>query len=79
MKPDAKLATIRHRTTMRSHYQTTVAPNNDIQISLLPDLSGTSSLFALLLGKMFQKSNRKYDLYRKFIERETAVGRNNEN
>ncbi len=40
MKKDAKLTTLRHRTTVRSHYQATIIPNNDIQISLLPDLSG---------------------------------------
>lgn len=40
MKPDVKLTNMRYRTTVRSHYQTTIAPNSDIQISLLPDLSG---------------------------------------
>lgn len=43
MKRDVKLATLRHRSTLKSHYQTAIAPNNEIQISLLPDLSGECS------------------------------------
>jgi hypothetical protein len=71
MKKEARLATLRHRTTVRSRYLTNIAPSNDLQIACLPDLS----------GKFFKKRvphehltealivNSNYDyVNRKFIE-----------
>lgn len=42
MPKDQKLSTLRHRTTLKPQCQATIAPQNDIQIALLPDLSGNN-------------------------------------
>ena len=54
MKTEAKLATLRHRMTVRSQYQTNVPPNNDTQIACLPDLSGNiSSIIKYIIYTIF--------------------------